>query len=327
MADSAPLRIVYMGTPDFAVPALQALIASRHEVVGVVTNPDRPSGRGKRLAPPPVKVVAEQAGLEVYQPERLRDDEAYAHIAAWRPDVMVIAAYGQILRQRMLDLPRHGCINIHASLLPGYRGAAPINWCIVRGEAQSGITIMEMERGLDTGPMLARRAVAIAIDQSSQELHDVLAALGAEMIVEVIEGLSRGELVAEAQDDSLSSYAPMLTKEVGLIDWQKPAREVHDHIRGFNPWPGAYAFFGPAAAGERIKFHRSRPVEGRGVPGEVLEADASRGRLVIACGQGAIEAIELQAPGKKAMKAADFLRGFTIAVGSRFVGRASDDHI
>lgn len=318
---------MYMGTPDFAVAPLQALLESMHEVVGVVTNPDRVAGRGKKLTAPPVKVAALAAGVEVYQPENLRLEEAYEKIGAWAPDVIVVAAYGQILRQRMLDLPRLGCINIHASLLPKYRGAAPINWCIVRGEEQSGVTIMQMERGLDTGPMLLKRAVDIGLEMSSQDLHDVLSELGAEMIVEVMDAFARGPVEAEVQDDALSSYAPMLTKDVGRIDWTKSAREVHDHVRGFTPWPGAFSDLlvqsDAPEGGEavRIKIHNTYPlahdVSGR-VPGEVLVADAARGELVIACGSGAVKVLHLQAPGRRAMATSDFLRGFDLQAGMRF---------
>lgn len=330
--DSVPqgLRIVYMGTPDFAVGPLKALLASAHTVVGVVTNPDRPSGRGKKLTPPPVKVAAIEAGVEVYQPPNLRGEEAYEQIGAWAPDVIVVAAYGQILRQRMLDLPRLGCINIHASLLPKYRGAAPINWCIVRGEDESGVTIMQMERGLDTGPMLLKRAVEIGLEMSSQDLHDELSEMGSTMIVEVMDALARGPVLAEVQEDELSSYAPMLTKEAGRIDWARDARVVHDHIRGFNPWPGAYSEH-LVEGGEpvRIKFHRTIPVEGgfeiHGEPGQVLVADSARGELVIACGRGAVRVLNLQAPGKRAMDVGDFLRGYELQAGMRFEIAVADN--
>ncbi|MFU8802798.1 MAG: methionyl-tRNA formyltransferase [Bradymonadaceae bacterium] len=313
------LRIVYMGTPDFAVPALEELMASQDEVVGVVTNPDRPSGRGKKMAAPPVKRAAEAAGIEVYQPRRVRTDEAYDHIVARAPDVIVVAAFGQILPARLLQLPTHGCINIHASLLPKYRGAAPINWCIVRGEAETGVTIMQMDVGLDTGPMLMREATPIGAEETAQEVHDRLAAIGAGLIVETMTRIREGRLEATPQDDAQSTYAPMLSKEHGRIDWTAPARDVANLIRGFNPWPGTYALLEGKDGPQRIKFHRARAVAASGAPGQVLEADATTGRLIIACGEGAVSALELQVPGRKAMSAGALLRGFELAMGDQFL--------
>lgn len=314
------LRVVYMGTPDFAVPALEALIASHHEVVGVFTQPDRKSGRGKKVRRPPVKVVAEAAGTPVYQPKRVKkNDEAYQILVDWEPDVVVVAAYGQILPERILDVPKLGCINIHASLLPKWRGAAPINWAIVHGDSTTGVTIMQMDVGLDTGPMLAKYEVDIPADMTAQELHDRLAELGRETIVDALDKLAAGALEPTPQDDAESSYASMLSKEDGRIDWTKSGAEVANHIRGFNPWPGAFAFHAQDGDQQRIKFHRARPIEGAGEPGEVLEADVSSGRLVIACGESAIDVVEVQAPGRKAMSARDFLNGYEISEGGRFV--------
>lgn len=318
-----PLRIVYMGTPDFAVPALNSLIASDDEVVGVVTNPDRHSGRGKKMAAPPVKIVAENARIEVFQPRRVKTEEAIERIKAWEPDVIVVAAFGQILPPALLALPAHGCINIHASMLPRYRGAAPINWCIVRGEEEAGVTIMQMDVGLDTGPMLLWETLPIGPEETAQELHERLASLGADLITQAMTRLREGRLEAIPQDDARSTYAPMLTKEHGRIDWAAPARDVANLIRGFNPWPGAFAYLERPGEAERIKFHRARPLsaphEGRGEPGEVLEADATTGRLVIACGEGAIEALELQAPGRKSLPSGAFLNGFPLVPGDHFV--------
>ncbi len=318
--DNTALRVVYMGTPDFAVPALAALIDSHHRVVGVFTQPDRKSGRGKKLRRPPVKVVAEQAGVPVYQPKRVKqNDEALETLRGWQPDVVVVAAYGQILPERILDVPRLGCVNIHASLLPKYRGAAPINWAIVEGEETTGVTIMQMDVGLDTGPMLETHEVAIPADMTAQELHDELAELGGRVIVGALDRLAAGELEPTPQDDAQSSYASMLSKEDGRIDWTKTNVQIANHVRGFNPWPGAFAFHEHDGEQTRVKFHRARPVEGAGEPGEVLEADPSSGRLVIAAGQGAIECVESQAPGRKAMNARDFLNGYDIEPGQRFV--------
>jgi methionyl-tRNA formyltransferase len=333
-SDSQSLRVVYMGTPDFAVPALEALIDSHHEVVGVFTQPDRKSGRGKKVRRPPVKVVAEEAGVPVCQPHKINkrvkeNDDAYETLEDWAPDVVVVAAYGQILPEHILDVPKLGCVNIHASLLPKYRGAAPINWAIVHGEESTGVTLMQMDVGLDTGPMLEIFEVPIPADMTAQELHDRLAELGREVIVEALDKLAAGELDPTPQDDEQSSYASMLSKEDGHVDWGKSGHEVANHIRGFNPWPGAFAFHEHDGEKTRIKFHRAlpltdmpltdMPVEGHGEPGEVLEADASEGRLVIACGEGAIECVEVQAPGRKAMNARDFMNGYEIKAGDRFV--------
>ena len=313
---SPPLRVVYMGTPDFAVPALQALLESRHEVVGVVTNPDRPSGRGKRLTPPPVKACALAAGVEVFQPPKLRgDDDAFAQIASWAPDVCVVAAYGQILPQRFLDIAPHGCLNIHASLLPKYRGASPINAAIIEGEDESGVTIMRMEAGLDTGPILLQQALPIGPMMTAQELHDRLSGLGGPMIVEALDRLASGDLPETPQDDAGSTYAGLMSKSDGRIDWSADATRVANLIRGVNPWPGAFAFFGDV----RLKLHLARPIpadSGKGEPGEVLEASGDG--LRIACGEGAIEVLQIQPPGSRAMAPRDFLNGFELRVGDRF---------
>jgi methionyl-tRNA formyltransferase len=308
---SDALRIVYMGTPDFSVPALEALIASKHEVVGVVTNPDRPAGRGKKLTPPPVKVAAEAAGIPVYQPRKIRKNEdAFDTLTSWAPDVAVVAAYGQILPQRFLDIPRLGCVNIHASLLPKYRGASPINAAIVHGEAESGVTIMQMEAGLDTGPMLATRSTPIGPLMTAQELHDALAQLGADMIVDTLEALDAGEVEPIEQDDSLSTYAGLMSKDDGRIDFSKSAADVANLIRGMNPWPGAHCMLRRGDDTTRVKFHLAQPVAGNGEPGDVLEANGDE--LVIACGEGAIQAISLQPAGKRALSPRDFNNGFQL---------------
>ncbi len=306
------LRVVYMGTPEFAVPALRAILESDHDVVGVFTNPDRPSGRGKRVAMSPVKECAVEHGVPVYQPQRVRgNDEALEQLRAWEPDVVVVTAYGQILPQAILDVPRLGCVNIHASLLPKYRGAAPLNWCIIRGEEETGITTMLMEAGLDTGPMLLRRAVRIGELETAGELHDRLMQLGGDLILPTLEGLSDSSIKPEEQDHEASTYAPMMTKDTGRIDWTASARDVANLIRGVNPWPGAWSMFG----GDRVKFHLAHPTDGAGAPGEVLVADK---RLVIATGDGAVEILEVQAPGARAMAALPFLNGYDLEVGARF---------
>ncbi len=308
------LRVVYMGTPDFSVPALRQLIEGPHQVVGVVTQPDRPSGRGKKLTPPPVKSMALEHGIEVYQPEKLRkNDEAFVHISAWKPDVCVVAAYGQILPQRFLDIARLGCINIHASLLPKYRGASPINAAIIHGESESGVTLMQMEKGLDTGPMLEIIKTPIGEQETAQELHDRLSELGASTLNELLTRLNAGEITPVLQDDSLMTYAPLMKKEDGKIEWTKSAVEVANLIRGVNPWPGAYADILRAdGRHERVKIHLATAVDISGKPGKVLE---SNGRLVVACAKGALEVLRIQPPNGRAMDVRDFLNG------NRFEGR------
>jgi methionyl-tRNA formyltransferase len=318
--DRDSLRVVYMGTPEFAVPALEALVASRHRVVGVITNPDRRAGRGNRLCQPPVKEAAVAHEIEVYQPKSMRTDEAAERLRAWEPDVAVVAAYGQILPPEILEIPEFGCINIHASLLPAYRGAAPINWCIVEGEERSGITIMQMDEGLDTGPILLAEPVPIPAGETAQGLHDRLAPLGARLIVEALDRLCRGELTATPQDDDEASYAPMLCRQDGRIDWRQPAERIVDTIRGFHPWPGACATLARAdGATERIKLHCARAVEGQGDPGEVLEVSPADGALVVAAGRGAVALERLQAPGRCALDTRDFLNGFEIEADEHFV--------
>lgn len=300
-----------MGTPDFAVAALRALI-EKHDVVGVVTNPDRPSGRGKNLTPPPVKVAALEHGIDVYQPKKLRkNDDAFHKISSWNADIAVVAAYGQILPQRFLDIPRLGCVNVHASLLPLLRGAAPINWAIVRGHKESGVTTMQMEKGLDTGPMLMREVVDILPTDTAQDLHDKLSQLGADMIVPTIEGLADGTLKAEVQDHDRSTYAPMMKKTDGKIDWSKSAIEINNLIRGMNPWPGAYAEHGE----DKIKFHSAEPIDGSGKPGEVTDVS---GQLLVGTGAGLLRVLEIQRPGSKRVSGVDFVNGLRVEPGFTF---------
>lgn len=307
-----------MGTPDFAVPTLRALLDGPHEVVGVVTQPDRPSGRGKQLTAPPVKVLAESRGVPVYQPERLRkNDDAFAHITAWNPDVCVVAAYGQILPQRFLDIPRLGCVNVHASLLPKYRGASPINAAILHGESETGVTLMQMEAGLDTGPMLAVVSTPIGELETAQALHDRLAELGAGAINGLLTRLDAGEVEPVVQDDAQSTYAPLMKKEDGKIDFGRTAKDVANLIRGLNPWPGAYADLVRADGRvERVKFHLARAIEGveGAQPGSMVEAPG----LILACGEGAIDVLSLQPQGSRAMDARDFLNGVRLMPGDRF---------
>ena len=292
-----------MGTPDFAVPALRQLIAQA-EVVGVVTQPDRPAGRGRQLRPSPVKEVAVAAGIPVYQPERLRSDEAVAPLREWAADIIVVAAFGQILRPIVLDLPRAGCLNIHASLLPRWRGASPIQHAILMGDAESGISLMRMAVGLDTGPVYARQAIPLAADETAASLHDKLADLGGQLLAEHLEAIVSGELVAQPQDDALATYAPRIDKAAGLIDWQQPAVTIDRQIRAMTPWPGAFTEW----MGKGLRVLAARPValEGMGPAGSVWQqAD----QLLIQTGQGTLELLELQLAGRKATNAAAFVRG------------------
>ena len=303
------MKVIFAGTPAFAAQALQAIITAGHEVALVLTQPDRPAGRGMALQPSPVKKLALDQGIEVFQPLSLKDVAAQEKIAALGADVMVVAAYGLILPQRVLDLPRFGCLNIHASLLPRWRGAAPIQRALLAGDAETGVCIMQMEAGLDTGPVLQRRAFALAPAETAASLHDRLAALGAQLIVEVLERLP---LPAEPQAIEGITYAHKIEKAEALIDWTKSAAELDRHIRAFNPFPGAQALSG----GLTIKLWLATPVAGSGAIGEVLAVD--RKHLVVACGSGALAISELQKAGGKRLPVQQFLAGNPMRVGDRF---------
>lgn len=305
------MRIVFMGTPVFAVPTLDALVAEGEEVVLAVTQPDRPRGRGQQTLPPPVKERASALGIPVFQPRRVREPEALETIRSCAPDLIVVVAFGQILPKELLDLPPHGCINVHASLLPRYRGAAPINWCIIRGETETGITTMLMDVGLDTGDMLLRKRTAIGPDETAGELHDRLMILGAEAMVETLRLLKEGRLSPEKQDDSLATHAPLLKKELGLVEWSLPAGEIHALVRGVDPWPGAFTWLG----GTMLKLFSPRVGKGSGEPGTILSA--GKEGLEIACGEGSILIRELQPEGKRRMDAASFQAGYRVAPGMR----------
>jgi len=305
------LRTVFMGTPAFALQTLQGLIDAGCNLVGVYTQPDRPKGRGKQMAAPPVKDLARQHGIPVYQPHKLRQPEVVAELEALAPDLIVVVAYGQILPQSVLDIPTHGCINVHASLLPRYRGAAPINKAIIDGATETGITTMYMDVGLDTGDMLVKKTLTIGAEETAGELHDRLAVLGREAMEETLRQLCAGTLQREVQDDAQSSYAPMMKKEDGRIDWSRSALEVHNQVRGLDPWPGAYT----SLDGEMLKLARTTP-QGNGdtPPGTVIAAD--RDGVRIACGSGTLLVRELQLAGRKRLGAADFLRGCPLQPGT-----------
>jgi methionyl-tRNA formyltransferase len=303
------LRVIFMGTPEFACPSLQKLIERGEEILAVVTQPDRPKGRGQQLAPPPVKALAEELGITVLQPVKVRATEFIEVARGLSPDLIVVVAFGQILPKALLDIPRYGCINVHASLLPRYRGAAPINWCIINGEAETGVTTMQMDVGLDTGAMLVRKATPIDPDEDSSSLHDRLAIIGAEALAETLGLLSGGKLVPREQDDALSCYAPMLKKEDGMIDWGRTAQTVKNLVRGMTPWPGAFTFLGATT----LKICRVSVAHGSGAPGMVLQS--GKKGLEVACAGGSVIIEELQLEGRKRLKAADFLAGYKIEPG------------
>lgn len=305
------IRTVFMGTPEFALGTLQGLIDFGLDVVAVYTQPDRPKGRGKKLAAPPVKELAQKYEIPVFQPQKLRDPLVVAQLQELNPDLIIVVAYGQILPKSVLDIPVHGCINVHASLLPKYRGAAPINMAIVDGETETGVTTMYMDVGLDTGDMLVKRHLPIGADETAGQLHDRLAQLGREALEETLALICAGKLVAEKQDEALTCYAAMMKKEDGLIDWKQPAATIHNLVRGLDPWPAAYT----RLAGEVLKISATSVLaEGGAAPGTVLQANGEG--ICVACGQGALLIGQLQLPGKKRLPAADFLRGRDLPIGT-----------
>jgi methionyl-tRNA formyltransferase len=328
----APLRIVFMGTADLSCASLEKLAGDpRFQVVAVITQPDKPRGRDLKLQPTPVKTVAQRLNLLVLQPLKARDPLFLETLRGLQADLIVVVAYGQILPQSLLDLPRFGCVNVHTSLLPKYRGAAPIQWAIANGEAETGVTIMKMDAGLDTGPMLSVRATPILPTDDSAVLHDRLAQLGAELLVETVPGFVTGRIQPQAQPTEGSTYATKIKKEDGKIDWHRPAREIWNRCRAFSPWPGAFAFLaGPAAVegasgmaksgAEKsmlLKIWQLEVVPGQGSPGEVLPDDQHG--LVVACGESAVRIIELQREGGRRIPAKAFLAGHPVKAGDRFL--------
>ena len=298
-----------MGTPEFAVPSLRALVDSGDEVVAVVTQPDKPKGRGLEVAPPPTKVLAERHGIPVLQPAKIKTEEFFNELKKFNPDLICVAAYGKILPKNILDLPHYGCINVHASLLPKYRGAAPINWAIIRGEKVTGITTMKMDEGMDTGDMLLKKEVPIEDEDTGETLSEKLSEIGARLLIETIRLLKEGQLNPIPQDHSQANYAPMLKKEDGKIDWQKSAEEIRNLIRGALPWPSAYTNL----EGKLLKIYKARLAEGGGKPGEVMKSDS--GILRVATGKGTIDILELQIEGGKKLETQVFLRGRRIEEG------------
>lgn len=307
-------RTVFMGTPDFAVPSLQALLSGPDEVLAVVTQPDRPKGRGRKLTPPPVKVAALDAGLPVMQPERVRSAEFIHEVASLEPDLIVVAAYGQILPQALLDVPKIMCMNVHGSLLPRYRGAAPIHWAIMNGDKTTGITIMKMDAGMDTGPVLLSEALDIGEEETYGELCPRMARLGARLLMRALQLLEEGELEETPQPEEGVSYAPPIGSGMALVDWTRTARELSCLIRAMDPKPGAYTMW----KGQRLRLYRALALEdeaGRRPPGTVLGLGGDG--LLVATGQGVLSIRELQAPGKRRLSARDFLRGRDIPPGTR----------
>ena len=307
------LKTIFMGTPDFAVPCLEVLQA-KTEVLAVITQPDRPKGRGHNLQASPVKQKALEYNLPVLQPEKIKTEEFTAELERLQPDLIVVVAFGQILSQRILDIPPLGCVNVHASLLPRYRGAAPIHWSIINGEKETGVTTMLMDAGLDTGDMLLKDKVTITEEMTTEELHDQLMAMGGKLLAETIDGLANGTITPEKQDDSISNYAGMLNKETGHVDWSKSAVEIHNLIRGLNSWPVAWSM----KDGKNYKFWRTK-VENRNsdkAPGTVVEL--RKNSFCLATGEGLLEVLEIQPPSKKRMSAGDLLRGHGVAVGDIF---------
>ncbi len=312
----APFRIIFMGTPDFAVPSLNALIRGPDRVVAVVSQPDRPKGRSRRPAPPPVKTVAAGHGLPVLQPERIKTPEFTATLASYEPDLIVVAAYGRILPPALLNLPKHGCINVHGSLLPRHRGAAPIQWALIKGDAEVGVTIIQMDEGMDTGDILLTAARRPDPDETAGSLLPKLAELGSQALMDTIDLLGQGGLATMKQDETLATTAPMLKKEDGLVDWNRPALHIDRLIRGLDPWPTAYSYldgrkvqlFAPAVVGE----------ESSQLPGTILRAD--RDGLLLATSHNCLLLGEIKPEGRGRMSVASFLNGHPIAAGCRLTG-------
>lgn len=307
------MRLIFMGTPDFSVPTLKALIESRHEIVGVYTQPDREQGRGKKLVFSPVKQCAMEAGLPVFQPKSLRKQAVIDEMRALRADAIIVVAYGQILRKAVLEMTEYGCINVHGSLLPKYRGAAPIQWAVLNGEKTSGVTIMQLDEGIDTGDILARKEIVLDEKETGDSLFEKLSVLGGPLLLEVLEALENGTAVREKQGDSPTEYARMLDKSMGLLDFTRPAAELERLVRGLNSWPSAYTYLN----GKMLKVWMSDAAEDSSdaEPGTVIQV--TKKDFTVKCGTDALKITELQPEGKKRMETAAFLLGYRICPGDR----------
>lgn len=303
------MRIVFMGTPDFAVPCLQRLLEDGHEVPAVFTQPDKPVGRHAVLTPPPVKQLALSHGIPVYQPTKMRDGTVAALLRELAPDCLVVVAYGRILPQEILDVPPRGCVNIHGSLLPRYRGAAPIQWSVIRGETVTGVTSMFMDAGMDTGDIIDTLTTPIGENETAGELFERLAPLGARLLSTTLAAIADGTVTRRPQNDAEATMAPMLEKAMGRLDLTRPARELHNQVRGMNPWPGAFCTVG----GKTLKIHETRVAAGSGAPGTLLCADP----VTVACGEGALQLVTVQPEGKPRMAAEAWLRGARLPQGAR----------
>lgn len=303
------MRIVFMGTPDFAVPCLQRLLEDGHEVPAVFTQPDKPVGRHAVLTPPPVKQLALSHGIPVYQPTKMRDGTVAALLREMAPDCLVVVAYGRILPQEILDVPPRGCVNIHGSLLPRYRGAAPIQWSVIRGETVTGVTSMFMDAGMDTGDIIDTLTTPIGENETAGELFERLAPLGARLLSTTLAAIADGTVTRRPQNDAEATMAPMLEKAMGRLDLTRPAQELHNQVRGMNPWPGAFC----TAGGKTLKIHETRVTAGSGAPGTLLCADP----VTVACGEGALQLVTVQPEGKPRMAAEAWLRGARLPQGAR----------
>jgi methionyl-tRNA formyltransferase len=310
----APLRIIFMGTPDLARVSLEALLAqSDFQLLAVATQPDRPKGRDLKLQPPPVKLAALERDILVLQPERARNEDFIQSLAALKPDLIAVAAYGQILPQTILDLPRFGCLNVHTSLLPKYRGAAPIQWALLNDEQETGVTIMKMDAGMDTGDILAQERTPIAAEDNSETLHDRLAQIGARLLVRTIPDFVCGRIEPRPQPSAHATYAPKIKKQDGLIDWTQPARTIWNRIRGLLPWPGAFTRLSGQTPPHLLKIWQAEVVEEAGRPGEIVRAE--KDCITVACGHGALRILVLQREGSRRLAAKEFLLGHPLRPG------------
>ena len=308
------MKIVFMGTPEFAVPCLQALIDSGHELAGVVTQPDRAKGRGNKLTPPPVKALAEQYGIPVFQPEKVKTPEFVETLRGLTPEVIVVVAFGQILSQAILDIPPKGCINVHGSLLPQYRGAGPIQWSIINGDKTTGVTTMYMDKGLDTGDMILKKEFEITEQDTYESLGERMSAVGAEVLIETLRLIKEGTAPRTPQDNELATYAPMLDKNIGRIDWSKPSREIFNLIRGTYPWPGTYSYY----LDKKFKIF-STDIVNEHVPNEEYGKIVELGKdyILVSCSKGFIKIKELQFENEKRMGVEAYLRGHNIDIGTK----------